>query len=49
VHETTIREFTIGSDGLVVGQPLAEFQGVLRGTPTLVSDSEPLLSDERPL
>jgi circadian clock protein KaiC len=48
-HETTIREFTIGSDGLVLGQPLTEFQGVLRGTPTLVSASGPLLSDERPL
>lgn len=29
-HEDTIREFKISDDGLIVGEPLAGFQGVLR-------------------
>jgi circadian clock protein KaiC len=32
-HENTIREFTIGRDGLTIGPPLDEFQGILRGLP----------------
>ncbi len=32
-HEDSIRELTIGSSGLVVGQPLTEFHGVLTGVP----------------
>jgi len=39
-HEDTIREFWIDG-GLHVGEPLVEFHGVLRGTPTLHSDSVP--------
>jgi circadian clock protein KaiC len=35
-HEDTIRELTITSKGLVLGEPLKEFQGVLRGVPTFV-------------
>jgi circadian clock protein KaiC len=35
-HEDTIRELTISSGGLHLGQPLKEFQGVLRGVPTFV-------------
>jgi circadian clock protein KaiC len=33
-HEATIREFRLGSDGLRIGQPLADFEGVLTGLPT---------------
>ena len=34
-HEDTIREFAIGDSGHhASGQPLEEFQGVLRGVPT---------------
>ncbi len=33
-HEDTIRELQVTGDGLVVGRPLREFQGILRGTPT---------------
>jgi len=33
VHESTIREFAISSDGLHVGAPLREFRGVLTGVP----------------
>ncbi|HEY2024337.1 ATPase domain-containing protein, partial [Paraburkholderia sp.] len=32
-HEESIREFRIGNAGLVVGAPLDDFQGVLRGVP----------------
>jgi circadian clock protein KaiC len=42
-HEDTIREFRIGSAGLKVGAPLTEFQGVLRGVPTYVGKSPPLM------
>lgn len=34
-HERTIRELIIKGSGLEVGPPLAEFRGVLTGTPTL--------------
>jgi circadian clock protein KaiC len=34
-HEDTIREYHIGSDGVTLGPPLDNFQGVLRGVPTL--------------
>jgi circadian clock protein KaiC len=33
-HERTIREYRIGSGGLRVGNPLADFDGVLTGVPT---------------
>jgi len=36
-HEDTIREFWI-KDGLNVGEPLVDFQGVLRGVPLLLAD-----------
>jgi circadian clock protein KaiC len=38
-HETTIRELTIGKAGLVLGEPLKDFQGILRGVPTIVSNA----------
>ncbi|MBT1073606.1 ATPase domain-containing protein [Pelotalea chapellei] len=34
-HETTIREFTLSSNGISIGEPLKEMQGVLTGVPTL--------------
>lgn len=39
-HEDTIREFWI-NDGLYVGEPLAQFHGVLGGTPVMVGDRIP--------
>jgi circadian clock protein KaiC len=36
-HEDTIREFWI-DDGLHVGEPLAQFHGILRGTPVMTGD-----------
>lgn len=47
-HEESIREFQITKDGLVVGDPLVEFQGVLRGVPTFVGRSVPLLDRDVP-
>jgi circadian clock protein KaiC len=43
-HEESIREFRIGKTGLVLGAPLEDFQGVLRGVPTFVGNSAPLLT-----
>ncbi|HJS84945.1 MAG TPA: ATPase domain-containing protein [Acetobacteraceae bacterium] len=43
-HESTIREFLIGNRGLSVGEPLTEFQGVLRGAPTYTGPADPLPS-----
>ena len=34
-HETTIRELVINSEGIVVGEPLRNFHGVLTGVPIL--------------
>lgn len=36
-HEHTIREYRIGEDGLTIGEPLAQFQGVLQGGSTLTN------------
>ena len=33
-HERTIREFSMATGRISVGEPLREFQGVLTGTPT---------------
>jgi circadian clock protein KaiC len=33
-HETSIREFRLGRDGIVIGEPLRDFEGVLTGLPT---------------
>jgi circadian clock protein KaiC len=42
-HESTIREFLIDPRGISVGQPLKEFQGVLRGVPTYLGNCDPLM------
>jgi circadian clock protein KaiC len=43
-HEDTIREFRIGSNGLILGAPLVDFQGILRGVPDFVGRADPLLT-----
>ena len=45
-HEDTIREYRIDNNGITVGKPLTNFQGVLRGIPTLVGDDSRLLNGE---
>jgi circadian clock protein KaiC len=42
-HEDTIREFRITARGIEVGPALEEFQGVLRGVPTYVGGTGPLM------
>ncbi|RZJ44214.1 MAG: circadian clock protein KaiC, partial [Brevundimonas sp.] len=44
-HENTIREFSIGAGGLSLGEPLSEFQGVLRGVPNFVGPGSGLMGD----
>jgi circadian clock protein KaiC len=46
LHESTIREFRIGRDGLTLGEPLEAFHGVLRGVPTYAGDRAPLMQDK---
>lgn len=42
-HETTIRELQIDGTGVTVGEPLEEFQGVLRGVPVYIGARSPLM------
>jgi circadian clock protein KaiC len=44
-HEKTIREFTIGQQGLSLGGPLDGFQGVLRGVPNFVGPGAGLMGE----
>ncbi len=45
-HEDTIREFQICGTGIIVGEPLRQFQGVLQGVPTYVGKLEPLMDTQ---
>lgn len=38
-HERTIRELRLGADGVYVGKPLTQFQGVLTGNPTRTGEA----------
>jgi circadian clock protein KaiC len=44
-HEDTIREFVIDGRGITLGEPLHQFQGVLRGVPNYVGERTPMLAD----
>jgi circadian clock protein KaiC len=44
-HENTIREFTIGKNGMSVGPVLEKFQGVLRGVPQYVGSGVPKVEE----
>jgi circadian clock protein KaiC len=46
-HENTIREFKIGSRGLLFGAPLHHFHGVLRGIPTYTGKMMPPLEEQK--
>jgi circadian clock protein KaiC len=41
-HEDTIREYRIGAKGITLGEPLTNFQGVLRGVPELLEEGATL-------
>jgi circadian clock protein KaiC len=47
-HEATIREFSMGPDGLAVGPVLHEFDGILSGTPTYHGGIAALMETTRP-
>lgn len=42
-HELTIRELELDQNGIVIGEPLADFHGVLTGVPTYTGNASPLL------
>jgi circadian clock protein KaiC len=42
-HENSIREFMIGRNGIRIGEPLAEFQGIFMGTPFYTGAKEDLM------
>ncbi len=45
-HEDTIREFRIDPRGITMGEPLTEFQGVLRGVPEYLGPKTPLMEKQ---
>lgn len=47
-HEDTIREFRIGASGLVVGEPLGQFRGILTGVPSYLGKEADLLANDTP-
>jgi circadian clock protein KaiC len=46
-HERTIRELDLNENGIVIGEPLTGFQGVLTGVPTYIGQSAPLMTSQR--
>jgi circadian clock protein KaiC len=46
-HERTIREIDLDKSGIVIGEPLVDFHGVLTGVPTYVGQSAPLIRPPR--
>ena len=41
-HELNIRELNLNKDGIVIGEPLVDFHGVLTGVPTYVGTADSL-------
>ena len=46
-HERTIREMKLGKGGVIVGEPLRQFEGVLTGVPRYRGTDSPLLKKDR--
>lgn len=44
-HENTIRELQLAPDGITIGPPLAEFEGVLTGVPRYFGSREKILGE----
>lgn len=42
-HELTIRELEINEHGIQIGEPLADFQGILTGVPTFIGKQSDLI------
>ena len=47
-HEPTIREFSLGANGLSIGQVLRDFEGVLSGTPVYRGSPNALMEETQP-
>ncbi|HXT71307.1 MAG TPA: ATPase domain-containing protein [Vicinamibacterales bacterium] len=47
-HERSIREFSLGPDGIRVGRALSEFRGILTGVPIYEGQSTTPFSPEKP-
>jgi circadian clock protein KaiC len=45
-HEPTIREYSLGPQGLKLGPPLEQFQGVLRGVPNFIGNMSGLIGPD---
>jgi len=45
-HERTIREFQVGKNGIRIGAPLQQFQGVLTGVPTFAGQANSLIREQ---
>lgn len=45
-HELSIRELRMNTQGILIGEPLEEFQGILTGTPTLVGTPKNLIAEQ---
>jgi circadian clock protein KaiC len=43
-HEHTIREFSLGQNGITLGPPLTAFSGIFSGTPRYTGGSTPLIA-----
>lgn len=46
-HESTIREFSLGPEGVIVGPVLKEFEGVLTGIPRFHGHASKILKDTK--
>lgn len=46
-HEATLRELQFGPDGIRIGAPLAQFQGILTGSPLFTGEGLPDVSDQK--
>src|SRR5581483_3184309 len=46
-HERTIREYSFGPNGIHIGEPLSQFEGVLTGVPRYLGDGAPLLAERK--
>jgi circadian clock protein KaiC len=44
-HEDTIREYRIDERGMVLGEPLTAYQGILRGVPAIAGDTPGLMRE----
>jgi circadian clock protein KaiC len=47
-HESTIRELEFSPQGIRIGAPLAEFNGILTGTPTFIGENPSLFAHGDP-